>query len=166
MGEQILDKSYRLASNVEVGKFTLVSPDVGTYADGCVPASGANVAVLGVAQSSIIPEATADFSGGKYQIGSGSAWPTGAIPTSGVGRNVRVRRAGITQCIAAGVIARGDRVNSAASTVVNGIAMLGLVKTINEAGGTLVHELGEAEEAAGQAGDVIRVRLTLSDRHS
>jgi hypothetical protein len=159
MSEQILDKTYRNDANVEIGKFTVVVEAHANYANGCgVPAAANAANPLGIAQNSIIPDATTDFAAGVYQIVSGTAWPAGAIPASGLGRAVRVRKAGISQCVAAGVIARGDRLNVADNQ--------GRVKTINEVAGTVVYEVGQAEEAAGQAGDVIRVRLTLVVRHS
>lgn len=157
MPDQILDKSYRLATSVEVGKFTVVVVDTSVYTDGCQVAAAANAAKpLGLAQSSIVPNSVADYSAGQYNIVSGTAWPTNSIPSTSAGRNIRVRRAGISQAVAASAIARGDKCNVADSQ--------GRIKTINEVAGTLVHEVCEAEEAASQAGDVIRVRLTLIDR--
>lgn len=157
MGDQILDKSYRLAANVELGKFTVVVVDTGTYSDGCAVPGAANAAKpLGIAQSSIIPNSVADYVNGQYSIVSGTAWPANSIPSTAQGRNVRVRRAGRSLAVAAGVIARGDRCNVADSQ--------GRIKKIDELAGVTVEEVCEAEEAAAQAGDVIWVRLTLVRR--
>jgi hypothetical protein len=156
--EQILKKSYRLAANVEIGKFTCVSPDSGTYVDGFVNPAAANAACLGVAMESIIPNATADYSGGVYGLVSGTAWPSNSIPAAGTGLACAVAKAGIVRIVAAGAITRGDRVNIADTQ--------GRVKTIDEVAGALVHEVGEAETASTQAGDIVRVRLTLIDRHA
>lgn len=153
-----IDQSYRLAADVEVGKFTCLSPDSGTYEDGCVVPSGANVVFLGIAQESIVPNSVADYSGGLYNIVSGTAWPAASIPTSALGRNIRMRMHGISRVVAAGVISRGDRVNIADNQ--------GRVKTIAETAGTLVHDVGIALDAAGQAGDVIRVFVQPVDRHT
>ncbi len=155
--DAILDKTYRLATSVQVGKFTVVVADSSVYVDGCQVPAAANAAIpLGVAQESIIPDAIADYKSGQYSIVSGTAWPTNSIPASAAGRNVRVRREGITHAVASGIIARGDRCNVADSQ--------GRIKTINESAGTVVYEVCEAEEAAAVAGDVIRVRLTLITR--
>jgi hypothetical protein len=157
--EQTLKKSYRLDANVELGKFTVVIQESTNYADGCAVPGGANAAgILGVAQNSVIPTGTADYSGGQYNITSGTAWPTNSIPTQGQGEEVQVMRAGISRCVASGAISRGDAVNVADNQ--------GRIKTVNEAGGTLVHVLGFAEDAASVAGDVIRVLVNVHDRHT
>lgn len=151
--DQVLDKSYRNAVNQELSKFTCVVADSGTYADGCTVPAAANAKCLGVLQTSIIPPGFGDYANGVYTITSGTAWPAGAIGI-GLGKNCRVRKAGITSIRAASAIARGDFVNIADTQ--------GRVKTVNEVGGTTVHIVGEAEEAATQADDVIRVRLILA----
>jgi hypothetical protein len=156
--EQTLKKSYRLDSNVEVGKFTVVVASSTNYPDGCNVPSAANAGtILGVAQNSIIPSGTADYSGGQYNITSGTAWPANVIPAQGQGEEMQVIRSGISRSVASGAISRGDAVNVANNQ--------GQIKTVNEAGGTLVHVLGFAEDAAGAAGDVIRVFVQIHDRH-
>lgn len=159
MSEDILDKAYPSNVNVEIGKFSVVVSDTSVQTNGFALPGGSNAGkLLGVIQESLLPDNVADYSGGVYNIVSGTAWPTNAVPASGLGLGRRVRRIGISRCVAASAINRGDRVN------VNDTQ--GRIKTINETAGTLVHELGIAEEAAVQAGDVIRVMITLIDRHT
>ena len=157
--EQTLKKSYRLDANVELGKFTVVIQASTNFADGCAVPGAANAAgILGVAQNSIIPSGTADYSGGQYNIVSGTAWPANAIPAQGQGEEVQVIRLGISRCVAASAISRGDEVNVADNQ--------GRIKTASETAGTLVHILGVAEDAASVAGDVIRVLVNPRDRHT
>lgn len=165
--QDVLSDTHRLNDNVVVGKFTVLTLNGATYVDGCSVASGANAAlVAGVALQSIIPDSVADYVAGQYNVASGAAYPANSIPSSPVGRAIAVAKAGIVPIIASAAISLGDRVNTAASTVINGVTVLGSIKTINEGAGTLVHEVGEALEAATAAGDVIKVRLTLVDRHT
>ncbi len=150
--QHILKAPYRLDANVELGKFTVVVASSTNYNDGCgVPGAANAAAVLGVAQNSILPAATSDYSGGTYNITSGTAWPANSVPAQGQGDEVQVMRLGISRVVAAGVIARGDEVNIADNQ--------GRIKTVNEAAGTVVNVLGYAEEAAAAAGDVIRVMV-------
>jgi hypothetical protein len=144
-----IDQSYHLNANVEIGKFTCLAPDSSVYADGCNVPSGANGQFLGVAQESILPDAMADYSGGLYTLVSGTTWPTGAIPASGLGRNIRTRLLGISRVVASGAISRGAYVNIA--------NVQGQVKPVNEAVGTYINVVGIALDAAVNAGDVIRV---------
>lgn len=154
MSDEVLVKSYRVATNIEICKATVVVGDTSVYTDGCSNPGGANAAKpLGVATASIIPPNTADFVGGQYVITSGTAWPAGALG-SGTGRNVRVLRKGIGQCQISGSVTRGDRLNIAGTT--------GKLKTVNETAGTLVHVVGVAEES-GNDGDVIRVNVDPVD---
>jgi hypothetical protein len=151
--EQTLKKSYRLDANVELGKFTAVIQESTNYNDGCAVPAGANAAgVLGMAQNSIIPSGVADYSGGQYNIVSGTAWPANSIPAQGQGEEVQVIRLGISRCVAASAISRGDTVNIADNQ--------GRVKTVNEGAGTVINVVGFAEDAASSAGDVIRVLVT------
>jgi len=150
-----IDQSYRLASSVEVGKFTCLVADTSVYADGCAVPGGANAVFLGVAQESIVPNALADYVAGQYTIVSGTAWPANSIPSSSTGRNVRVRQFGISRVVAQSAISRGDELNIADSQ--------GRVKTVSETAGTLVYVVGIAIDAATQAGDVVRV-LVLNYR--
>jgi len=144
-----IDQSYHLNYNIEIGKFTCLAPDSAVYADGCNVPSGANAQFLGIAQESILPDAMADYSGGVYTLASGTAWPTGSIPSSGLGRNIRTRQFGISRVVASGAITRGAYVNIANAQ--------GHIKAVNESEGTLVYVVGVALDAAVNAGDVIRV---------
>ena len=144
-----IDQSYHLNYNVEIGKFTCLAPDTTVYADGCNVTSGANGQFLGVAQESILPDAAADYSGGLYNLVSGTAWPTGVIPASGLGRNIRTRLFGLSRVVASGAIARGAYVNIANAQ--------GQIKAVSEAVGTYINVVGIAIDAAANAGDVIRV---------
>ena len=144
-----IDQSYHLNYNIEVGKFTCLAPDTSVSADGCNVPSGANGQFLGVAQESILPDAMADYSGGQYTLVSGTAWPSGAIPASGLGRNIRTRIFGISRLVASGAISRGAYVNIA--------NVQGQIKPVNEAVGTYINVVGMALDAAVNAGDVIRV---------
>jgi hypothetical protein len=144
-----VDQSYHLDANIEVGKFTCVIASAINYADGCTVPAVSNDVFLGVAQESILPDAMADYSAGVYTLTSGTAWPTGAIPSNGLGRNIRCRQFGISRVVAAGAISRGAEVN------INDTQ--GRIKTVNEGVGTLVYVVGIALDAAYNAGDVIRV---------
>jgi hypothetical protein len=144
-----IDQSYHLNANIEIGKFTCLSPDTSVSADGCNVPSGANGQFLGVAQESILPDAAADYSGGLYNLVSGTAWPTGVIPTSGLGRNIRTRLFGISRVVASGAITRGAYVNIANAQ--------GQIKAVSEAVGTYINVVGIAIDSAANAGDVIRV---------
>jgi hypothetical protein len=148
-----IDQSYHLNYNIEVGKFTCLAPDTSVYADGCNVPSAANGQFLGVAQESIVPDATADYSSGKYNIVSGTAWPTNSIPPSGLGRNIRTRLFGISRVVASGAISRGAYVNIDVATA----SGAGWVKAVNEGPGTMINVVGIAIDAASAAGDVIRV---------
>jgi len=143
-----IDQSYHLAANIEIGKFTCLTPDTSVYADGCNVPSGANGQFLGVAQESILPDAMADYSGGQYTLTSGTSWPSGAIPTSGLGRNIRTRMFGISRVVASGAITRGALVNIANAN--------GQIKAVSESG-TMINVVGVAIDAATNPGDVIRV---------
>jgi hypothetical protein len=119
------------------------------YVDGCNVPGQANDVFLGVAQESILPDAMADYSGGQYTLTSGTAWPTGAIPASGLGRNIRCRQFGISRVVAGAAITRGSEVN------INDTQ--GRIKVVSEAAGTLVYVVGIALDNAVNPGDVIRV---------
>lgn len=145
-----IDQSYRLATSVEVGKFTCLVADTSAYADGCQVPAAANAAFLGIAQESIIPDAIADYVAGQYTITSGTAWPANSIPAASAGRNIRTRLFGISRAVVGVVpINRGDELNIADNQ--------GRVKTVNEAAGTLVYVIGIAIDAPTNVGDVIRV---------
>ena len=144
-----IDQSYHLNYNIEIGKFTCLAPDTSVYADGCNVPSGANGPFLGVAQESILPDAMADYSGGQYTLVSGTAWPTGSIPSSGLGRNIRTRMFGISRVVASGSITRGAYVNIANAS--------GQIKAVSESVGTYINVVGVAIDSAVNAGDVIRV---------
>jgi hypothetical protein len=125
-----IDQSYHLNYNIEIGKFTCLAPDTSVSADGCNVPSGA------------------DYSGGLYNLVSGTAWPTGVIPASGLGRNIRTRLFGISRVVASGAITRGAYVNIANTS--------GQIKAVSESG-TMINVVGIAIDAASNAGDVIRV---------
>lgn len=144
-----IDQSYHLNANLEIGKFTCLAPDTSVYADGCNVPSGANGQFLGVAQESILPDAMADYSGGQYTLVSGTAWPTGAIPATGLGRNIRTRMLGISRVVASGAITRGAYVNVANAQ--------GQIKAVSESVGTYINVVGIAIDSAANSGDVIRV---------
>ena len=144
-----IDQSYHLNYNIELGKFTCLGPDTSVYADGCNVPSGANGQFLGVAQESILPDAMADYSCGQYTLVSGTAWPAGAIPASGLGRNIRTRSFGISRVVASGGITRGQYVNIANAQ--------GQIKAVSEAVGTMINVVGIAIDTAVNPGDVIRV---------
>ena len=144
-----IDQSYHLDANIEVGKFTCLAPSTTNYADGCNVPSGANGQFLGIAQESILPDAMADYSSGQYTLTSGTAWPTGAIPSSGLGRNLRTRMFGISRAVAAGAITRGAYVNIANAQ--------GQIKAVSEPAGTAINCVGIALDSCQNAGDVIRV---------
>lgn len=153
-----IDQSYHLDANIEIGKFTCLTPTQANYTDGCNVPSTANAQFLGVAQESIIPDAMADYSGGIYDIASGTAWPSGSIPSSGLGRNIRTRMFGISRCVASAAITRGALVNIAAPGNYGTLtAASGLIKTVSEAVGTYINVVGIAIDAATNPGDVIRV---------
>ena len=158
--QQQLKLTGRLNSNVEVGKFTALVFSVGTYTeDGVDVPAGSNAAgVAGIADESILPEGFSDYSGGVYQITSGTAWPSGANPSTSVGRGIAYLRRGKGRAIAASAIAVGDHVNIADA--------YGRLKTIDETAGTVVHEVGVALSAALVAGDVFKLDVNPVDRHS
>ena len=143
-----IDQSYHLDANIEVGKFTCLVPTAVNYPDGCNVPTGANAPCLGVAQESILPDSMADYSGGVYTLTSGTAWPTGSVPSSGLGRNIRTRLFGISRLVASGAISRGAQVNIA--------NVSGQVKAVSETA-TIINVVGTAIDAAINAGDVIRV---------
>jgi hypothetical protein len=153
-----IDQSYHLDANIEVGKFTCLTPTATNYADGCNAPTAANAPFLGVAQESIIPDAVADYSGGVYDIATGTAWPSGSIPSSGLGRNIRTRMLGISRCVASAAIARGNLVNIAAQGTYGSYLTnaCGLIKTVSETG-VQINVVGIAIDAATNPGDVIRV---------
>ena len=144
-----IDQTYHLNYNIEIGKFTCLAPDTTVSADGCNVPSGANGPFLGIAQESILPDNMADYSGGVYTLASGTAWPANAIPSSGLGRNIRTRIFGISRVVASGAISRAAYVNIANAQ--------GQVKAVSEAVGTYINVVGLAIDAAVNAGDVIRV---------
>lgn len=158
--DQVMDRAGKLNSNVEIGKFTALVMSVGTYTpDGIDVPSASNVGpVAGVAQESILPNGLNDYSGGTYQITSGTAWPSGSTPSAATGRTIGYRRWGRSKAIAASAIAVGDRVNIADSQ--------GRLKTVNEVSGTLIHEVGVAVSPASAAGDVFWVDVMPIDRMS
>jgi len=72
------------------------------------------------------------------------------------GRSVSVRKAGIAEVVAGGVIAVGAPVNIHGNT--------GKVKAVSEAPGSKVNCLGFAETAAAADGDIIEVFLSIHER--
>lgn len=154
---QLTKIAKRINSNVEVGKFTALVIAAGTYNDGVdVPAAANAGPVAGVADESMLPEGMNDYSGGVYQIVSGTAWPANSIPSSNQYRRLSVVREGQSKAIGSGVIAVGDEVNIADSQ--------GRLKTVNELAGTLVYIVGEAKSPCAQTGDVFEVWVKPSRR--
>lgn len=152
MGELLLTKAYRLTTSIEVGKLTALVVDSSAYADGIRVPTGANDGpVAGVARESILPDNVQDYSGGTYNIVSGTAWPANSYPTSSKGLRVSTVIEGIIRCVAAGAITRGAEVNIADNQ--------GRIKAVSEVAGTLVYFVGEALDAASAVNDVIRVRV-------
>ena len=151
MHEQTLKKTFRNDTNVELGKFTVVKPASANFTDGMAVPGAANDPVLGVLQESILPDNVMDYSGGQYNIVSGTAWPANSVPSSGSGLAATVQMSGISRCVASAAITRWDTVNIADNQ--------GRVKTVSEAATTLINVVGKALEAATAAGDVIRVLL-------
>lgn len=148
--DAVLDKTGRLNSSVEVGKFTALVLNVTNYVDGVAVPSAANASLfVGVAQESILPDGFNDYSAGVYQITSGTAWPTNVNPPSSLGRGVSYRMIGISRAVAASAIASGDHVNIADSA--------GRFKTVNESAGVTVNDCGFALSPALAANDVFRM---------
>jgi hypothetical protein len=144
-----IDLSYHVDQDIQVCKFCALIAESATYTDGAVNPGAANVPCLGIAQESIVPDVTADYVDGQYQYAlTGATWPNTAIPSSGLGRTVRTRMFGISNCIASNAITRGAQVNVANTQ--------GLVKAVSETG-TMINVVGIAIDAAFNAGDVIRV---------
>lgn len=161
--EQVLRKSYKNKDNTQVGIFTAAKLDTATEGQFTMSGTANDGPIAGVATESLIPDSQTDYSGGKYTTASGAAWPANATPATGTGRSVSFAIApSIIRVLASGAITIGDRVNLAATTTINGVSVMGSVKTVNEAAGTVVYEVGEALSAATSAGDVIRVRLTMA----
>ena len=69
---------------------------------------------------------------------------------------VSVRKAGIAEVVAAGIINPGDPVNIADTQ--------GRIKAINETPGTKVQCLGFAETSATSAGDIVEVFIAIHER--
>jgi hypothetical protein len=158
--DQVLRKSYKSRDDVQVGKFTVAILDTSNEGQFAMSASANAGPIAGVATESLIPDATQDYSGGKYIIPSGAAWPVGSIPSSINGKAVSFAVApSIIRVIAGASIAIGQRVNIKATTVINSVNVMGSVKAVSETSGN-VYEVGEALRAATNPGDVIRVRLT------
>lgn len=161
--EQTLRKTYRLATSIQVGKFTVGVVDTSVYTDGFTLSASANAAKpVGIAQDSVIPFSNNDYSGGKYITASGASWSASSTPASPIGRALSFGVNGIFRAIAASAITRGDRLNQAATTTINSVSMMGAVKTVSETTGNTIYEIGEALDGATNAGDVVRVRLTLA----
>jgi hypothetical protein len=163
--EVVLRKSYKSRDNVMVGKFTVAVLDTSNEGQFHISASANAGPIAGVATESLIPDAMQDYAAGKYITPSGAAWPSGSIPASGTGKGVSFAVApSIIRVLAGDTIAIGDRVNIKATTTINAVSVMGSVKAISETTGSTVYEVGEALSAAGQAGDVIRVRLTMDKK--
>jgi hypothetical protein len=72
------------------------------------------------------------------------------------GRSVAVRKAGIAEVVAGGVIPAGAPVNVHGTT--------GKVKAISESAGTKVNCLGFAENASSGDGDLVEVFISIHER--
>lgn len=164
--EQVLRKSYKNKDNTQVGKFTVACLDTATEGQFTMLATDNAGPVAGVATESLVPDAQQDYSGGLYTTASGAAWPANSIPSSATGRAVSFAIApSIIRCVAGSAITIGDRVNIKATTTINSVSVMGSVKTVSEITGN-IYEVGEALSPATNAGDVIRVRLTMIKRPS
>lgn len=161
--EQVLRKTYKNKDNTQVGKFTVAGLDTATEGQFTMLATDNAGPLAGVATESLIPDATSDYSGGLYTIASGAAWPANSIPSTGTGRSVSFAvPPSIIRVVAGSAITIGDRVNVKATTTINGVSVMGSVKTVSETlGAGTIYEVGYALSAAANAGDVIRVQLTL-----
>jgi hypothetical protein len=163
--EQVLRKSYASSASVEVGKFTVAKLDTSNVGQFVMSSSAYDGPVAGVATESLIPDNYQDYSSGTYNIPSGSTWPSNVVPSSSAGKAVSFAVApSIIRCIAASGIAIGDRVAQASTTTINSVNMMGAVKKLDQANLTTgtYYEVGEALTAGSNAGDVIRVRLTMN----
>ena len=175
-GEKTLVKSYASTNNIQVGKLTVVLLDLTTEGNFVMSGTANNGPVAGVALESLVPDNQSDYVSGQYVTASGAAWPSGVIPSSAVGREIEVCVGGICEVIAASSLSIGARVVVSASTALtlNGVSttVQGMVQDVlglslsGSSGGSVVYEVGEALRAATNAGDVIRVRLTLNKRPS
>ncbi len=127
MPNHLLDKAYRVATSNGVSANRVVV--AGPLTGECSLPAGENAgALLGV---TVHPQSTA-------------------------GRMVTVRKAGIAEVAAAGVIPLGSPVMAADSS--------GKVKAATGAAGTKVNVLGFAETPAIQDGDIIEVFISIHQR--
>jgi len=151
-----LVKAYRNDANVRVLKSTVLVVGVANGAGYAAAPGAANAGkIVGVSLEDVCENDINPWVGGVAQIQTGQAPAAGARTL--LGRNISVAKDGIVPVIAASAIAAGDWVN------INDAQ--GRIKTVNEAGGTLVNVLGMAETAAAAAGDVIRVSVNIHSRH-
>jgi hypothetical protein len=146
------DFGYTYEGTVQVGQFSVVKASSVTYKDGFLLGAAQNDPVLGVIQEGIYPHGSAPYSKGAYTGVSNTAWPANANPAAPAGQKRSVRRFGRSQCIAAGAIARGERV-----IIANNLGQVASVVTLNLAGGTAINVVGVAESAATNQGDVVYV---------
>jgi hypothetical protein len=149
------DFGYTYEGSVQVGKFSVVKSSSNTYKDGFVlTASQGDGPVLGIVQDGVYPHGASDYSKGVYAGVSDVSWPSNVQPTSPVGLKRTVRRFGRSQAIAAGAIARGDRLIAA-----NNLGQVASVVTLSIAGGTAIKVVGVAETACSNQGDVVYVMV-------
>jgi len=147
------DFGYTYSGAVQVGKFAVVKPGTGaTYKNDFVLTTVQNDSVLGIVQDGVYPHGASDYAKGVYTGVSGVAWPANVTPASPGGVKRTVRRFGRSQCIAAGAIARGDRVIASSTT-----GQVASVVTLSLAGGTPINVLGVAENECTTQGDVVYV---------
>lgn len=147
------DYGYTYEGAVQVGKFSVVKQESATYKDGFVLTAAAAAPYdlpLGVIQDGIYPHGGSDYNKGVYTGISNSAWPANVTPATPVGQKRSIRISGRSQCVAAGAIARGQRV-----AAVNALGQVGSVEGL--AAGTKVNILGVADTSCANVGDIVYV---------
>ncbi len=142
--------AVRLDANVRVVRGTALGPgtvNTSTQSDvyAAIP-TAANGKFLGAAAEDLFE------TGYKFDATVDPSTVTGTTPASPynlLGKRIGLVRKGRFPMIAAGAISLGDEVNIADN--------VGRVKTVNEAGGTLVFVIGHALTPASAANDIVEV---------
>jgi hypothetical protein len=144
------DRGYTYEGTVQVGQFSVVKAESSTYKDGFVLTGAQGDQPLGVIQDGIVPHGSDVYAKGVYTGISNTAWPANSMPASPAGQKRTVRVRGRSQMIAAGAVARGDRLISA-----NNLGQVASVVTLNLAGGTAIWVVAIADTACSNQGDVV-----------